>query len=468
MIPAVVCGLCAVSPGTPAAGAHETSTVIGNPMAGNHGFGVVTRRDARLGGTESGSAVAVGGDLALGSRYTVAPRGAGGFVAPGDARPTALLVDGAVDFPGSAVDAVLRVAGDRYVKVGDLGGGARTTGMNGTPVRTRLVAAGAGYGTTPRVELTTAQPPPSVGPARGLIDFGTLFAGHRQRADALARCRATVTPRDAGGATVRVRLADDRTNVLRLTGARLAGIRVLAFENRPTAARPLVIVVDTTAEGGELSWRTPTMAGVGGEGAPYILWTFADATDIALTAGDTLTGSVYAPRAELTDGSPADIEGDVVVRALKAGPLAGGIRNAPFAAEPSCDDDPAAAPAHSPSPALSPPGAPGPEPKPEPGPKREPDAEPEPEPEPAVPGPEPEPAASEAVTDARPPSEPSPAEPSPAPRGEPRAERAEGAEMADTGARPKLWLLGAGAVLLVTTGAVLTRASRRDHRDPGE
>ncbi|ORT55947.1 collagen-binding domain-containing protein [Streptomyces sp. CB03238] len=458
VIPAVVCGLCAVSPGAPATRAHETSATIGNPMAGNNGFGVVTRRDARLGGTESGSAVAVGGDLALGSRYTVARRGTGGFVAAGDARPTALLVGGAVDFAGSAADAVLRVAGDRYVKVGDLGGGAtRATGMNGTPVKTRLVAAGAGYGTTPRVELTTAQPPPSVGPARGLMDFGTLFAGHRQRADALARCRGTVAPRDAGDATVRVRLADDRTNVLRLTGARLAGIRVLAFENRPTAARPLVIVVDTTAEGGELSWRTPTMAGVGGEDAPYILWTFADATDIALTAGDTLTGSVYAPRAELTDGSPADIEGDVVVRALKAGPLAGGIRNAPFTAEPSCDDAPATTPTRSPSPAPSPPGAPGPEPKLEPGPEPEPEPKGEPD---AEPEPEPEPAASGAVTDARPPSEPSPA-----PRGEPRAESA---EMADTGSRPKLWLLGAGAVLLVTTGAVLTRASRRNHRDPGE
>lgn len=488
MIPALLCGLCAVGPhAVPTAAAHEAPAVTGNPMATNHGFGVLTRHGALLAGTGAESAVAVGGDLSFGSRYTVAPRGTGGFVAPGDARPTALLVDGAVDFAGSAADGVLRVTGDRYVKVGDLSGSAtRATGMDGEPVKTRLVGAGAGYGTTPRVELTTAQPPTSVGPARGLVDFGALFTGHRQRADALARCRATVAPLDplTPGATVRIRLADARTNVLRLTGRQLTGIRGLAFENRPTAERPLVIVVDTTAEGGELSWRTPALTGVGGEDAPYILWTFADATDLALTAGDTLRGSVYAPRAELTDRSPADIEGDIVVRALKAAPHAGGIRSAAFAAGLSCGEGPA----------PSRPRAPGPERQPLPQPEAEPAARPEPvaEPDPA-PASEPQPdrapeepethsAAPEAVTDPRPqttepPAEPSaaPSEPSTAPSAEPSEPVLSPApagealdEIADTGSRPKLWILGAGAALLVATGAALTRASHRNRRDGGE
>ncbi|MFC8916996.1 collagen-binding domain-containing protein, partial [Streptomyces sp. NPDC057116] len=342
-IPMVLCGLCAASPppgGPQASGTPGPPAVNGNPMAGNHGFGVVTERDAVLGGTGGESAVAVGGSLALGSRYTIAPRPADGFRAAGDARPTALLVDGRVDFAASAADAVLRVAGDRYVKVGDLSGTAtRATGMDGAPVKTRLVAAGAGYGTAPRVELTTAQPPASVGPARGLLDFGALFAGHRQRADALAGCRGTVAvPAGtlASGGTVRVRLAGDGTHVLRLTGTHLARVRALEFADRPTAARPLVVVVDTTAEGGALSWRTPTVTGIGREDAPYVLWAFPDATRLTLTAGDTLRGSLYAPRAELTDGSPAAIEGDIVVRALKAGPRSGAVRSAPFAARPVC------------------------------------------------------------------------------------------------------------------------------------
>ncbi len=500
------------APGAPGALTARAPSATGNPMAPNLGFGVVTRRDALLAGTGAATPVAVGGDLTLGSRFGIAPHRAGGYTAPGDARPTALLVHGTVDLPDSAADAVLRVAGDHYVKVGDLtGAAARTTGMDGAPVKTRLVAPGTGYGTTPRVELTTAQPPASVGPARGPLDFGALFTGHRRHADALARCPATVTPHRAAGApgtTVRIRLADDRTNVLRLTGAQLAAVRELVIANRPTATRPLVVVVDTTAEGGALSWRTPRTTGLGEGDARYVLWAFADTTHLTLAAGDTLRGSVYAPRAELTDRSPADIEGDVVVRSLRSTPGAGGVRSAPFAAEPECDRT--AAPARVPSPgrAAAPETVrvagtepePGPEAKPgtEPGPAGEPgrkagagmgpDTGREPDPE-AKPGPEAagegaaEPgtgpaAPAEAATDTRPGSGPSPAEASPAQDPAPGTASggapevppgtAEVSAMADTGSRTRLWILGAAAALLVTIGTALTRASRRARRDPGE
>ncbi|OAL13469.1 hypothetical protein A4V12_20085 [Streptomyces noursei] len=474
---------------------------VGNPMAGNRGFGVVTRRDAVLAGTGSASPVAVGGDLVLGSRYGVAPRREGGYTAPGDRRPTALLVGGAVDLAGSAADGVLKVSGDAYVKVGDLSDSAAlATGMDGAPVKTRLVATGRGYGTTPRVELTTAQASASVGPAPGLVDFGALFADHRRRADALARCPGTVTPRGAlgPGATVRIRLADDRTNVLRLTGTQLAGIRSLAFENRPAADRPLVVVVDTGAEGDVLSWRPPATTGLGTGDAPYVLWTFAGTKDLTLTAGDTLWGSLYAPRADLTDRSPADIEGDIVVRSFRAGPGAGGIRSAAFAAEPECGSAPA--PASGPSrdrsvvPGAAVPGAgarpePGPEAKPgtDPGPDGEPGREaeagvgpgtgrePDPEAKPgpgaaaeaeAEPGPGSRAPATGAVTDARPGSGPSPAESFPRRAEEPSP--GAGTAMADTGSRSGLWYTGAGAALLVAVGTALTRASRRGRREPGE
>ncbi|MGA4800150.1 collagen-binding domain-containing protein [Streptomyces lavendulocolor] len=478
-------------------------------MAGNRGFGVVTRRDAVLAGTGSASPVAVGGDLVLGSRYGVAPRREGGYTAPGDRRPTALLVGGAVDLAGSAADGVLKVSGDAYVKVGDLSGSATlATGMDGAPVKTRLVAAGRGYGTTPRVELTTAQASASVGPAPGLVDFGALFADHRRRADALARCPGTVTPRGGlgPGATVRIRLADDRTNVLRLTGTQLAGIRSLAFENRPAADRPLVVVVDTGAEGDALSCRPPATTGLGAGDAPYVLWTFAGTKDLTLTAGDTLRGSLYAPRADLTDRSPADIEGDIVVRSFRAGPGAGGIRSAAFAAEPECGSAPA--PASGPSrdrsavpgaavPGAAVPGAavPGAGAKPEPGPEAKPGTDPGPDGEPGreaeagvgpetgrEPGPEAKPgpgAAAEAepgpgsrapatgaVTDARPGSGPSPAESFPRRAEEPSP--GAGTAMADTGSRSGLWYTGAGAALLVAVGTALTRASRRGRREPGE
>lgn len=476
----VVCAVCAVglgaaapsvragTPPGPSPVTRPVAAVTGNPMAGNNGFGVVTQRDALLGGTSTEGSVAVGGALRFGAGHTVAPRATGGFTARGDTRPTALLVGGRVDFAGSATNGVLRVLDRGYVKVGDLtGSAAQATGMNGTAVNTRLVAAGAGYHATPRIELTTPQPPSSVGPARGLMDFDALFATHRHRADALARCQgnvahAGITP----DSTVRIRLADGRTNVLRLTGAQLDHIRTLTFDNRPTATRPLVVVVDTTAEGGGFTWRTPAMAGVTSQDAPYILWNFADATDLTLTAGDTLRGAVYAPRAKLTDVSPSDIEGDVVVHALAAGRPAGSsgrIRHVPFAAQPSCGPQPASGPERAADP--------------EPDAELEPAADPESEaagaqgdPDPAEAEPEPaaDPESEAAGAEGEPESDPDSEATNVVADDRPPAAPSLVGEMADTGSRAQMWLMGGAAALLVATGAVLTRASRRSRRRPGE
>ncbi|MFV0131284.1 collagen-binding domain-containing protein [Streptomyces sp. HMX112] len=335
--------LCAMSLGAapPAAGAGAADA-IGNPLAGNHGFGVTTHGNALLAGTAAEGTVAVGGDLAFGPGYDIARRSAGTFVAPGDSQPAALLVGGGVDFTGSAANGVVRVLGDGYVKIGDLDGSAAVdTDAAGAAVNTRVVPARAGYDGVPRIELSTPQPAASVSRARGLPDFDALFATHRERADRLTRCPATVAVRDGGA----VRPVAGRTNVLRLTGAELAGTGTLTFESRPAATAPLVVVVDTRGSGGELSWRTPEMKGLGEADARYILWAFPDATGITMRAGGTLRGSVYAPRAHLTDLSPAAVEGDVVVRSLAAGRLAGArggavdageMRRAPFAARLEC------------------------------------------------------------------------------------------------------------------------------------
>ncbi|MFC8228534.1 collagen-binding domain-containing protein [Streptomyces sp. NPDC057287] len=72
--------------------------------------------------------------------------------------------------------------------------------------------------------------------------------------------------------------------------------------------------MDTTGSGSEFTWHTPDMAGVSGEQAPYILWNFADATDITIEDGDEVEGTIYAPRASLTDLDPANLEGDIIAR----------------------------------------------------------------------------------------------------------------------------------------------------------
>ncbi len=190
------------------------------------------------------------------------------------------------------------------------------------------------------------------------MDFPSLFGTYRDRADLMASCANTVVLRDAAGdplpdqddlpagSQIYIELTEGRTNVLRLTGEQLDDIAGLTFRNQPSADTPLLIDVDTTGTDGEFVWHTPNMAGVSGANAPYILWNFADATDITIADGDSVEGTVFAPRADLTDLDPANLEGDVIVHSLVAGPLAGepgGPANAgeihyfPFDADLRCD-----------------------------------------------------------------------------------------------------------------------------------
>ncbi|MFI2780206.1 collagen-binding domain-containing protein [Streptomyces sp. ALB3] len=351
----------AVLTGGPAGAAARVPVAVGNPVAGNNGFGVVVEEDATLGSTESEGPVAVGGDLAYGDGYNVALHTPGTFTAPGDSEPTALLVGGAVDYAGSSPTGVLSVLQDGYVKIGDMtGSDALIQDSNGASVNTQVVADGAAYNSTPRIGLTTQQPAASVAQG-GLMDFTSLFSTYRNRSDTMATCAANVTLLDGNevplpdqgtippGSNIKIALTEGQTNVLRLTGEQLNNIDILTFLDPPTADTPLLVTVDTTGTDSEFIWSTPTMAGVSGEQAPYILWNFADATDITIADGDSLEGTVYAPRASLTDLDPANIEGDIIARELIAGPLAGtpgGPANAgeihyfPFDADLNCDTDP--------------------------------------------------------------------------------------------------------------------------------
>ncbi|MGW0966554.1 collagen-binding domain-containing protein [Streptomyces sp. NPDC002516] len=347
--------------GSPATAAALAPVVIGNPVAGNNGFGVVTQGDATLGSTESEGPVAVGGNLAFGDNYNVALNTPGTFTASGDTQPTALLVGGGIDYAGTSPSGVLQVLQNGYAKIGDTSDSdILTQDQNGASVNTEVVANGAAYNSTPRVQLTTRQSAASVAQS-GLMDFTSLFSTYRDRSDSMATCGANVTLLDGNGvplpdpntipagSNIKIALTQGQTNVLRLTGEQLDNIGTLTFLDEPSADTPLLIDVDTTGTGGDFTWHTPTMAGVSGDQAPYILWNFADATDITIADGDTVEGTIYAPRAELTDLDPANLEGDIITRALVAGPLSGGagggavnageIHYFPFDADLECDSD---------------------------------------------------------------------------------------------------------------------------------
>ncbi|WP_432149682.1 collagen-binding domain-containing protein [Streptomyces sp. bgisy029] len=359
LITVTTCALCL------ATAAPASADYTGNPLDGSNGFGVVVEGDATLGSTETEGAVAIGGDLTLGPGYNVGLRTPGTFVAPGDTVPTTLLVNGRVDWAAGSQQGVLRVLSGGYLKVGDpAGSDALDRDANGAQVNTREVVEGAGYDSTPRIETTARQSEADVHQS-GLMNFGSAFAAFRERSTDIAACPSDVLLRDdqgeplpdqdavPSGSRAHIALTGGRTNILDITGENLNNFAELDFDDEPTATTPLVINVDTSGSAGIYSWSIPELAGVSGNQAPYILWNFPDATDITITDGDSLEGTIYAPRAKVTDLDPSNIEGQIVARELIAGPLTGGgsgavnageIHEFPFDADITCTSTPTPTP----------------------------------------------------------------------------------------------------------------------------
>lgn len=347
---AAAVGLTAIGPGPVA----QAAAVTYDPLAKALGFNTFVENETVLASTEAEGPMATGGDLVIQGSYNVDLHSEATFTVPGDARPTALVAGGRIDFGQDPGASVVRVIGGGFVKVGDLTGTrVRNTDPNGASVNTRLVAAGAGYDSTPRIELTLQEPSESVGPASP-IDFADAFADFRADAADLFACdahrvamtdeRSTVVPKGevAPGQRIWITLTEGVTNVLEVTGEDLNDMADLTFTNRPSADTPLLINVDTSGTGGELDWQVRTQAGIGGAHAPYLLWNFADTTRLTIASGDSVEGSILAPDADFTDLSPTNVEGQIVAENASFGAIGangGEVHYFPFAATLECETD---------------------------------------------------------------------------------------------------------------------------------
>jgi choice-of-anchor A domain-containing protein len=323
-----------------------------NPLEPALGFNAFVEDETVLASTEAEGGIATGGNLVVSGSYNVNIHDASTFIAPGDSVPSSLVVGGRITFPSDPPTSVVQV--HDYVKVGDLTGtDVLNTDSNNASVNTHLVAAGADYNSTPRVELNLQQPIDSVGPTSP-IDFDSAFAELRSNAADLWACEAheVVMMDDQGGTVpkggvqqnqqVRITLLDDTTNILNVTGEDLNAMADIVFENEPTEDRPLLINVDTSGTGGELEWRVASQAGISGLQAPYLLWNFNDTTRLRIVGGDTVEGSILAPDADYSDVSPTNVEGQIIAKNASLGEVGengGEIHQFPFAAEFVCESD---------------------------------------------------------------------------------------------------------------------------------
>ena len=179
---------------------HRQPATVGNPVLGNEGFTAFVHHNAHVATNENEGTMAHGGNLVLrgtdGNYNVAAHEPSRPYTAPGDARPTGLLIGGRVDWSDSTSQGIVQVQSSTYVKLGDPAG----TDVLGTGGPTQLVPTGGTRNSTPRVELTTTQPTDSVVQS-GLIDFDAVFDLYKARSQDMADCPDTVIPTEADDTT---------------------------------------------------------------------------------------------------------------------------------------------------------------------------------------------------------------------------------------------------------------------------
>ncbi|KQO97697.1 collagen-binding domain-containing protein [Leifsonia sp. Leaf264] len=323
----------------------------------NSGFLVFIERNVFLNADESEGTLALGGNLSFGTTYNVE---AGGttptptFIAPGDTVPTSLYVGGGMNFAQSGGN-ILRVLNGGYAKVANPSTYlAHDVDMNNSPIDWRITKPAAAAEATPRIEGTSRQTPASIGTPvpSNLIDIPTAFKTYRGLSTDLGTCPNTVVLTDDQGAPLtspfatgtrgHVELVPGQTNVLTITAEDLSALGELTYDDEPTQSSPLLVNVT----GSSFNGRMPNSPGATSAQAPFILYNFPTATTVTVTGGDSLEGTIYAPRADVLWEVTQNIEGNIIGTSFTHGP--GGpagttpreVHDFPFDAQLSCSTPP--------------------------------------------------------------------------------------------------------------------------------
>ncbi|MCB0608650.1 MAG: choice-of-anchor A family protein, partial [Lewinella sp.] len=272
-----------------------------NPLTPAQGFNAFIEGAASFTSGDADGAIALGGNLTLNGTYATTGATAGSFTAPGDSKPTGLLVGGRVFYTSGQG---ITVNQNAYVKIGNMTGSlALDVDGNNASSNLRVVATGGNYNSTPRIALQTMQSASTVGQS-GLINFSSAFT--QLRASANAYSALTQNASLSGGSLT---LVPNTVNVLNLTGAQLNSLGQISFNSQPNASTPLIINVNAS---GSFSWTVNNTAGIGDAQGDYILWNFYNATSLTLSGSNTVHGTLLAPNAAVTKNTSGNINGQVI------------------------------------------------------------------------------------------------------------------------------------------------------------
>jgi choice-of-anchor A domain-containing protein len=294
-----------------------------SPTQPAQGFNVFAENGLTLVTNESEGPIACGGDLTIRGNYQVAVHNAGTFMV-NDVK-IGLLVGGKVNYTSGNA---LQVNQNGYVKIGD-GSGSHVWYYDqnnaASPIR---ITPTANYDSSPRIMLQANSNQLGVSVNNnpvfqgGLIDFASAFQAMREKSLSISQCTSNAQLTNPNGQSIpntnlpnQVKInMQDGINYLNISGNDLNNVQVFTFNQQPSASKILVINVDAA---GTFNWNVWNQAGIGFQQCPYIIYNFYNTTQLNITGGATIEGTVFAPFANIDKtGNQSNVEGQVIAKSF--------------------------------------------------------------------------------------------------------------------------------------------------------
>ncbi|MDD3003313.1 collagen-binding domain-containing protein [Flavobacterium sp.] len=293
-----------------------------SPTTPAKNFNVFTLGNATLTTNETEGPVAIGGDLTIAGNYQVAIHNAGTFLV--NNVKIGLLVNGKVNYQSGNA---LQVNSNGYVKIGNpIGSTVWYADQNNAtpPIR---ITPNSNYNSSPRIMLQANAPSLGVSVNNNpvfqsnLLDFSAAFTTMKASSLSISQCTSNVQLTNPNGQSipttnlpnqVKINLQEG-INYWNISAADLNAVQVLTFNNKPTASKVLVINVNAP---GTFNWNVWNQSAIGFQDCPYIMYNFYNTTQLNITNGATIEGTIFAPFADVFKGAgnQSNIEGQVIAQ----------------------------------------------------------------------------------------------------------------------------------------------------------
>ena len=287
-------------------------------------FNVFTLGNTTLTTNESEGPIAIGGDLTINGSYQVAIHNAGTFLV--NNVPIGLLVNGKVNYQSGNS---LQVNSNAYVKIGNANGSTVWYADQNNATPPIRITPGSDYNGSPRIMLQANAPTLGVSVNNNpvfqsnLLDFAAAFQTMKASALSISACTPNVQLTNPNGQSipttnlpsqVKINLQNG-INYWNITGAQLNSVQQLTFNSAPTAGKVLVINVDAS---GTFNWDVWNQGGIGFQDCKYVMYNFYNTTQLNITSGSAVEGTVFAPFANVVKGSgnQANIQGQVIAQSF--------------------------------------------------------------------------------------------------------------------------------------------------------